>query len=33
MKLENLFKDYRWNNPRLKNLNNNELILALKKFI
>ena len=33
MILENLFKDYRWNNPRLKNLNNNELILALKKFI
>ena len=27
--LENLLKDYRWNNPRLKNIQNNELINKL----
>ena len=33
MKLENLLKDYRWNNPRLNNLDNIELILDLKNLI
>ena len=31
--LENLFKDYKWNNPELSNIDNNELIINLKKFI
>ena len=33
MKLENLLKDYRWNNPALNNVENNELVLQLKNFI
>ena len=33
IKLENLLKDYRWNNPGLNNLDNNELILDLKNLI
>ena len=33
MKLENLLKDYRWNNPALSNVENNELILQLKNLI
>jgi hypothetical protein len=33
MKLENLLKDYRWNNPGLNNLENNELIFELKNLI
>lgn len=31
--LENLLKDYRWNDPRLNNINNNELISQLKNII
>ena len=31
--LENLFKDYIWNNPSLKNLNNNQLIIKLNNLI
>ena len=27
--LENLFKDYKWNNPNLRNINNNNLIIEL----
>ena len=33
IKLENLLKDYRWNDPRLNNLDNNELISQLKSII
>ena len=33
IKLENLFKDYHWNNPSLNNLQNNNLIIKLKKTI
>ena len=33
IKLENLFKDYKWNNPKLNNIENNELIIELKKHI
>ena len=33
IKLENLLKDYRWNNPGLNNLDNNELISDLKNII
>ena len=33
IKLENLFKDYKWNNPSLNNMENNELLLKLKKLI
>ena len=34
MKLENLFIDYKWNNPELNNLQNNELLKNLKiKYI
>ena len=33
MKLENLLKDYRWNNPELNNLDNNILISDLKNII
>ena len=29
MRLENLFKDYKWNNPELNNLKNNEIIKEL----
>ena len=33
IKLENLLKDYKWNNPKLNNIENNELIIELKKHI
>ena len=33
IKLENLFKDYKWNNPALNNYENNELIIDLKNLI
>ena len=33
IKLENLLKDYRWNNPTLNNFDNNELILQLKNLV
>ena len=33
IKLENLFKDYRWNDPALNNYENNELIIDLKNLI
>ena len=32
IKLENLFKDYTWNNPTLNNLENNDLLIKLKKI-
>ena len=32
IKLENLFKDYKWNNPELNNIENNELIIKLKRI-
>ena len=32
MRLENLFKDYKWNNPELNNINNNESIIKLKSY-
>ena len=28
--LENLFKDYKWNNPLLSNIQNNQMIIKLK---
>ena len=31
--LENLFKDYNWNNQELNNIDNNEFIIKLKKMI
>ena len=31
--LENLFKDYKWNNPNLRNIYNNKLIIELKNHI
>ena len=33
MKLENLLKDYRWNNPSLNNIENNDLINRLKTIV
>ena len=30
LKLENLFKDYKWNNPLLNSIKNNEMIMKLK---
>lgn len=30
IKLENLFKDYRWNNPGLRSINHNELVEKLR---
>ena len=33
IKLENLFKDYKWNNPELNDIENNELISKLQEFI
>ena len=33
IKLENLFKDYKWNNPKLKDIENNDLIISLKYYI
>ena len=32
IKLENLFKDYKWNNPKLSDIKNNELIIDLNLF-
>ena len=32
IKLENLFKDYKWNNPKLNDIKNNELIMDLNLF-
>ena len=31
--LENLFKDYKWNNPNLRNINNDYLIIELRNHI
>ena len=31
--LENLFKDYKWNNPNLRNINNDNLIIELRSHI
>ena len=33
IKLENLFKDYKWNNPKLNDIENNDLIISLKNYI
>ena len=33
IKFENLMKDYRWNDPKLKSIQNNELITKLKNFV
>ena len=33
IKMENLLKDYKWNNPDLANINNNELIIQLNNSI
>ena len=33
LKLENLFKDYNWNNVLLNNLENNELIIKIKNLL
>jgi len=30
IKLENLFKDYKWNNPALNEIQNNKMIMKLK---
>ena len=30
MRLENLFEDYKWNNPKLKNIKKNGYISKLK---
>ena len=30
LRLENLFKDYKWNNPQLNSITNNDLILQIK---
>ena len=32
IKLENLFRDYKWNNPLLNNIRNNKYIINLKKY-
>ena len=32
LKLEGLFKDYKWNNPSLSNIKNNIMIKNLKKI-
>ena len=32
MMLENLFKDYKWNNPSLNSIENNELVIKLKNL-
>ena len=32
MKLENLYKDYKWNNPKLSEINNN-LIIKLTNLL
>ncbi len=31
--LENILKDYKWNNPQLNSIDNNKLLLNLKKII
>ena len=33
IKFENLYKDYKWNNPELNNIEKNELIIELTKHI
>ena len=33
IKLENLFKDYKWNDPSLSNIDNNELLIKLKTLL
>ena len=33
IKLENLLKDYKWNNPKLNDVENNDLIISLKNYI
>jgi len=33
IKIENLLKDYSWNNPQLKSIQNNELITQLKLYL
>ena len=33
IKLENLFKDYKWNDPSLNDIKNNELIISLKNNV
>jgi hypothetical protein len=33
IKIENLLKDYRWNNLQLKNIQNNELIIQLESYL
>ena len=30
IKLENLFKDYKWNDPELNDIKNNRMIISLK---
>ena len=30
LRLENLFRDYKWNNPKLNNITNNDLISQIK---
>ena len=30
LKLENLFQDYKWNNPKLNSIQNNKMIMKLK---
>ena len=32
MLFENLIKDYKWNNPELKNIESNELVFQLKNI-
>ena len=32
MKLENLLKDYKWKVPKLQSINNNKLIINLRKY-
>ena len=33
MRLENLFLDYKWNNPNLSKLLNHELIIKLNNYL
>ena len=33
IKLENLFRDYKWNDPSLSNIDNNELLIKLKTLL
>ena len=33
IKLENMLKDYKWNNPSLNNVENNDLFIKLKKLL